>query len=163
MKVWHIQAQLVYLAQLDSKISAFLRKHSQAYSQAEKFPNDMHFIKQFAGTLTKDLYNQKSCSPFKFWLQADTCQGFSKKYHNSILLKWFQSYNPAKLAVKKNMRHFGFEATFSASSYSKSLLSERPGFDSRRAQTLKTCNFVTVWSGKTYSTSFERFKLCLIG
>ena len=112
----------------------------------------MHFIKQFAGTLTKDLYNQKSCSPFKFWLQADTCQGFSKKYHNSILLKWFQSYNPAKLAVKKNMRHFGFEATFSASSYSKSLLSERPGFDSRRAQTLKACIFEVLWPFLIYDS-----------
>ena len=121
----------------------------------------MHFIKQFAGTLTKDLYNQKSCSPFKFWLQADTCQGFSKKYHNSILLKWFQSYNPAKLAVKKNMRHFGFEATFSASSYSKSLLSERPGFDSRPVQTLKAYIFEASWPTGQKTIFFERPDLFL--
>ena len=39
----------------------------------------------------------------------------------------------------------------------------QPGFDSRTAQTLKACNFAALWSGKTYSTSFERSKLCLLG
>ena len=47
--------------------------------------------------------------------------------------------------------------------FSKSLLSERPGFDPRRGQTLKACNFAALWSGKTYSTSFERSKLYLLG
>ena len=79
--------------------------------------------------------------PLEFWLQADIYQGFSKKYHKSNFVKGLQSYKPVKLVVKKNVRHFGFEATFSASSYRKSLLSERPGFDSRRAQTLKACIF----------------------
>ena len=46
------------------------------------------------------------------WFQADTYQGFSKRYHKSILVKVYQSYRGAKLAVKKKLRHFGFEATF---------------------------------------------------
>ena len=44
--------------------------------------------------------------------------------------------------VKKNSRPFGFEATFSASLCSESLLSWRPGFDPRRVQTLGTHSFV---------------------
>ena len=47
--------------------------------------------------------------------------------------------------------------------YTELLLFERPGFDSRSAQTLKACNFEALWSGKTYSTSFERSKLYLLG
>ena len=45
------------------------------------------------------------------WLLADTYQGFPKRYHKSILVKGFQSYKLAKLAIKKELRHFGFEAT----------------------------------------------------
>ena len=46
-----------------------------------------------------------------------------------------------KIGLEKNMRHLGFEATFFASLFSESLLSEQPGFDSHPAQTLKACNF----------------------
>ena len=49
-----------------------------------------------------------------------------------------QSYGPSKLVVKKNSRPFGFEATFFAILCSESLLSERPGFESRAGQSLAT-------------------------
>ena len=61
------------------------------------------------------------------------------------------------------MRHFGFEATFSVSLHSESLLSGQPGFDSRPAQTLRACSFAALWSERTYSTSFERSKPYLLG
>ena len=68
-----------------------------------------------------------------------------------------------KVGSQKKLRHFGFKAMFFASLFSESLLSERSGFDPRRGQTLKACNFAALWSGKTYSTSFERSKLYLLG
>ena len=55
-------------------------------------------------------------------------------------VKWLQSYKVAKLEIKKKLGQFGFEATFFATLCSKSLLSERPGFESRPAQTLKAYN-----------------------
>ena len=55
---------------------------------------------------------KSSTTALSSWLQADTYQGFSKRYHKSILVKVYQSYKGAKLAVKKKLRHFGFEATF---------------------------------------------------
>ena len=46
---------------------------------------------------------------------------------------------------KKYSRPFGFEATFFASLFSESLLSERPGFESRLAQTLRAYSFAAPW------------------
>ena len=45
-----------------------------------------------------------------------------------------------KVGFEKNMRHFGFEATFFAGLYSESLLLERPWFESLSAPNLKACN-----------------------
>ena len=58
-----------------------------------------------------------------------------------ILVKGFESYETLKFAVKKKLRHFGFEATFFATLCSKSLLSEQPGFESRSGQTLRSYSF----------------------
>ena len=50
-----------------------------------------------------------------------------------------------KVGGKKIFRPFGFEATFFASLYSESLLSERFGFESRQAQTLRADSFAAPW------------------
>ena len=65
--------------------------------------------------------------------------------------------------VIKNLRHFGFEATFFAILYSESLLFGRPGFDSRQLQTLKAHNFVALGPTGSKTTFFERSDLCLLG
>ena len=80
-----------------------------------------------------------------------------------ILVKGFESYETLKFAVKKKLRHFGFEATFFVSLHSESLLSERPGFDSRPAQTLKACNFVDFGPSRPKTNFFERSDLFLLG
>ena len=54
-----------------------------------------------------------------------------------------------KVGSQKNSGRFGFEATFFAILYSESLLFGRPGFDSRRLQTLRAHNFVAL--GRTGS------------
>ena len=80
-----------------------------------------------------------------FWLQTGKYQSFLRRYDKSILIKGFQSYKPAKLVVKKKLRHFGFEATFFMTLHGKSLLFERPGCDSRLAQTLRAYIFAAPW------------------
>ena len=76
--------------------------------------------------------------------------------------KWLQSYKVAKLAIKKKLRQFGFEATFFATLCSKLLLSERPGFESRPAQTLKAYIFEAFWPRGPKTISFERSDLYLL-
>ena len=55
----------------------------------------------------------------------------SGMYYKSILFKTFQSYKPAKLAVKKRLKYLVFEATFSrvyvVNSYSLGGLGSIPG------------------------------------
>ena len=46
---------------------------------------------------------------------------------------------------QKTSRPFGSEATFFASLHSKLLLFERPGFESRPGQTLRTYIFAVQW------------------
>ena len=67
------------------------------------------------------------------------------------------------MAIKKKLRQFGFEATFFATLCSKSLLSERPGFESRPAQTLKTYIFEAPWPTGPKTNFFERSDLYLLG
>ena len=81
----------------------------------------------------------------------------------SLYVKRLQRYGPSKLAVKNSSRPFGFETTPFATLYIESLLSGRPGFDSRSAQTLMACSFAALWCGRTNSTSFERSKPYLLG
>ena len=76
-------------------------------------------------------------------------------------VKWLQSYKVAKLEIKKRLGQFGFEATFFATLCSKSLLSERPGFDSRRAQTLKACIFEVLLPFLSYNSFLEISKYFL--
>ena len=47
--------------------------------------------------------------------------------------------------------------------YSESLLSGRPGFESRTLQTLRLCSFVALWSIRSYTTSFESPIIHLLG
>ena len=77
-------------------------------------------------------------------------------------VKWLQSYKVAKLEIKKKLGQFGFEATFFATLCSKSLLSERPGFESRRGQTLRAYNFAALWPTGPKITFFERSNLFLL-
>ena len=79
-----------------------------------------------------------------------------------ILVKGFITYGPSKLAVKKTSSPFGFEATFSASLHSELLLSKRPGFDPRRAQTLRPYIFEAFWSKSLKVTFFETSDLYLL-
>ena len=65
-------------------------------------------------------------------------------YKSNAQLNGFQSYGSSKLVFKKFIRPFGFEATFFASLYSESLLSERSGFESRPGQTLRVCIFKNI-------------------
>ena len=76
-------------------------------------------------------------------------------------VKWLQSYKVAKLEIKKKLGQFGFKATFFATLCSKSLLSERPGFDSRPVQTLKAYIFEASWPTGPKTNFFERPDLCL--
>ena len=64
---------------------------------------------------------------------------------------------------KKYSRPFGFEATFFASLFSESLLSERPGFDPRPGQTLRAHNFEALGSAGSKTNFFERSDLYLLG
>ena len=84
------------------------------------------------------------------------------RYYSLILVKDLQKYQRSKLTFKKIPRPFGFEATFFASLCSESLLSERPGFDSRPAQTLKACNFEDLGPTGPKINFFERSNLCLL-
>ena len=68
-----------------------------------------------------------------------------------------------KVGGQKKSRHFGFEATFFAILYSESLLLGRPGFDSRRLQSLRAHNFLALGPTGSKTTFFERFDLCLLG
>ena len=77
-------------------------------------------------------------------------------------VKWLQSYKVAKLEIKKKLGQFGFEATFFATLCSKSLLSERPGFESRRGQTLRSYIFAAPWPRGLKITLFERSDLYLL-
>ena len=79
------------------------------------------------------------------------------------LVKGLQNYKAAKLAVKKNSRPFGFEATFFAILYSESLLFGRSGFDSRQLQTLRAHNFVALEPTGSKTTFFERSNPWLLG
>ena len=63
---------------------------------------------------------------------------------------------------KKYSRPFGFEATFFASLFSESLLSERPGFDPRPAQTLRAYNFALFWPIRPKITLIDRSDLYLL-
>ena len=65
--------------------------------------------------------------------------------------------------VKKIPRPFGFEATFIAILFSESLLFGRPGFDSRRLQTLRAHNFVPLGPTGSKTNFFERSDLYLLG
>ena len=56
---------------------------------------------------------------------------------------------------KKYSRPFGFEATFFASLFSESLLSERPGFDPRPGQTLRAHNFEALGPAGSKTNFFE--------
>ena len=76
-------------------------------------------------------------------------------------VKWLQSYKVAKLEIKKKLGQFGFEATFFATLCSKSLLSERPGFDS--VQTLKAYIFEASKPTGLKTNFFERSDLYLLG
>ena len=115
------------------------------------------------GTLTSWKYPQKSCRPLgvlapnRYWLDYQMIW-----YYSNTQLKRLQSYGPSKLAINKYSRPFGFEATFSVSLHSESLLSGQPGFDSRWAPTLRSCNFDPSWSKRTYNTSFERSNIFLL-
>ena len=73
-----------------------------------------------------------------------------------------QSYGPAKLAIKKYTRPFGFEATFFARLHSESQLTERPGFNPQQAQTLRAYNFEALWSIGQKTTFLERSDLYLL-
>ena len=66
------------------------------------------------------------------------------------------------LYSKKSSRPFGFESMFIARLHSESLLSERPGFDSRPAQTLRVYNFAQLWSIGSKITFFGRSDLFLL-
>ena len=87
--------------------------------------------------------------------QTDTYQGFPKRYCMTFQAKRFQNWTLSKFAVKKKLRHFGFEATPFATFISESLLFGRPGFESRLAQTLKACSFAALWSTRVQGISFE--------
>ena len=56
---------------------------------------------------------------------------------------------------KKYSRPFGFEATFFASLFSESLLSERPGFDPRPGQTLRAHNFEALGPAGSKTNFFD--------
>ena len=64
---------------------------------------------------------------------------------------------------KKNPRPFGFEATFFAILFSESLLFGRPGFDSRRLQTLRAHNFVAFRPAGSKTIFFESSDLYFLG
>ena len=53
-----------------------------------------------------------------------------------------------KVGGQKKVETFWVRGYFFVRSYSESLLSERPGFDSRLAQTLRPCNFADPWPTK---------------
>ena len=76
-----------------------------------------------------------------------------------LKIKRLHSYKLVKFANKKMLRHFGFEATFFATLFSESLLSERPGFDSRPAQSLRGYIFATLWPKGPKISSFKRSNL----
>ena len=90
-----------------------------------------------------------------FPLQTDLNQLFQMRYYKTFKDKLKQSYRLSNFAVKKNSRPFGFEATFLQVVYSESLLSARPGFESRTLQTLRLCSFAAPCSTRSYTTSFE--------
>jgi len=67
-----------------------------------------------------------------------------------------------KVGGQKNPRPFGFEATFLATLCSESLLSERPGFDPRPAQSLGAYTFAAFWPTWLKMSFFERSNLYLL-
>ena len=73
-----------------------------------------------------------------------------------ILVEGLQKNQRSKLTFKKVSRPFGFEATFFASLFSESLLSERPGFDPRPGQTLRVHNFEALGRAGSKTNFFER-------
>ena len=79
-----------------------------------------------------------------------------------LKFNWLQSYGPSKLVIKNISRPFGFEATFFSILYSESLLSERPGFDSQPAQTLRAYNFEILGLRGPKITFFEKSDLSLL-
>ena len=60
-----------------------------------------------------------------------------------------------KVGGQRKVETFWVRGYFFVRSYSESLLSERPGFESRLAQTLRHCNFAAPWPTKTKSTALE--------
>ena len=62
-----------------------------------------------------------------------------------------------------NEECFEFEATFFAILYSESLLFGRPGFDSRRLQTLKAHNFVALGPTGSKTNFFGSSNQYLLG
>ena len=67
-----------------------------------------------------------------------------------------------KVGVKKSPRPFEFEAIFFATLCIELLLSERPGFDTRPAQSLRGYSFATFGSKWPKITFFERSNLFLL-
>ena len=65
-------------------------------------------------------------------------QGFLKRYQNFIFVHKFKSYRTPKLAVIEKNHKSPTTYILNAILCSESLLSEGPGFESQRAQTLGT-------------------------
>ena len=84
------------------------------------------------------------------------------RYYKSLNVLLLQRYWPSKLVVKKYSRPFGFEAMFFASLHSESLLSERPGFESRPGQTLRANNFAALGPAGSKTNFFEGSNLFLL-
>ena len=73
----------------------------------------------------------------------------------SLYVKRLQNCGPSKFAVKKILKN-DVGAFPRLNLYcSKTLLSGRPGFESRTLQTLKLCSFAAPCSTRSYTTSIE--------
>ena len=97
-------------------------------------------------------------APKRYWL--DLQMSF---YVSNTQLKGLQNYGRSKFVVKKKLRHFGFEATPFATLFSESLLSGRPGFESRSLKTLRASNFKAFWPAGSKTSFFEISDLYLLG
>ena len=80
-----------------------------------------------------------------------------------ILVKRCQSYEAAKLAVKKKSETFWVRGYVFRSVTIVNLVFGRSGFDSRTAQSLRTCIFAGHWPALTYDSFLETFKTFLLG
>ena len=94
-------------------------------------------------------------TPMGFRLQTDMNKIFQMRYCMLLWVKRLQSCKLAKFAIKKMLRHFGFEATLFASLCSESLLFGRPGHSELKCQiSLGNCS----WG---YSTLIWHFCILL--